>query len=205
MTTQVNASSAVSTTCPDPVGEQNLDIITVVAFNSAAALPVPVVTTGWVLKGSSSVAAISCVVYQRIAAGGAETIGTWSNCVAIEQSTYRDASGVGTPVFNNSTGATLTYSDVPLVAPGGSWVGRGAASLNASNMTSSTLTGFTRRTGQTAMNLWDSNGPLASNPGSGNESTNGSGAWMTAGFEIFAVPASRLVIARRAVHRAASF
>jgi hypothetical protein len=149
----------------------------------------------------------------KIALSAAEASPTWTNAVVVICSTYRGALmptkwSTGTA----ASGTTITFPALTKTGAGASWFHRDCYNNAATNVSTSTLTGYTPRTGTGASvgsgavyNLaqqrsYDSNGPLQQATADA-MTVNASGPWLALTIELPSATSTN--INREPVFRAA--
>lgn len=191
--TLVGSASAASNTVTMPAHQVG-DMIVTFVYNGASTT-VPTATadsTGtWATTGTSCAGR---VVY-NIADTNSEVAGTWTNATAITVMIYRKAATDTwtAPVVytSNGTGTTVTYAESSYYGPyfrprwnnTESWMLRFAGHSAATDLASTTPSGWTARAGVSGIRSMDSGGVVSTKSstsiGDNTQTVNTSGNWIT--------------------------
>lgn len=161
------------------------DLIIIAAYFVGNGLPT--LGSGFTNLGTvmSGTAAGSRIGY-RVAVGtndAADPSGTWTGSAALEATLYRGTGLPGAIASNSGSSTAVGYPALTMNQSGSSWAHRAAAHVSATNLNSVTLTGYTLRCNGSGVVSFDSNAAVT-NPSTGSQTVNASGAWMTWTVEI---------------------
>lgn len=183
----VNANQAAATTVTTATHAAG-DLLVITSWGIFSTIPS--LGSGFTTPsgGTNSGSGVGWRCGSRIATSTNDSSGTWTNANNVQNINYRGASGLGAVAFNSGTSATIVYPALTLQQPGTSWVLRVGWHIGASNLNSTTLTGYTRRQtlspGSGQVVTWGSNGTVASNPTADSQSANSSSTWQSCSIEI---------------------
>lgn len=179
------------------------DLLIAVVFRSGSTTQATkaTATNPWLdPAGSATVAGTTCCarMHYKIAASSSETTGTWTNATSVAYYRIRNASGVGSVVWGQGSGTTLTYpTGAARTGAPSSWYMRAGMHRTATDMSTNAVSGFTQRVGSgtaTLIRLLDTNYP-ATAPSSATQTVNASSGWICATIELLAAsqPTTELI------------
>jgi hypothetical protein len=182
------ASSGTITPAAHSVG----DLLISVAWRTSSLQPGD--PAGWTLVTNTSGGGVGTRINKLIATTTNDA-GTVTSFQAQHYLAYSGASSVGTTAYNSGTSTNPVYPALTLSDPGNSWVLRICWKNGATDLGTTSLTGYTRRRTDTnatsgQLVVWDSNGAVGSNPTADTQTSTGSAQWRTWTIEILAPPAA---------------
>ena len=195
----VSSASAAANTVTMPTHAAG-DLLIAFAFRSNSAT-LPTMPSGWSGGFNPSGQNVSSMIIgYKIAASGSETTGTWTNATGIAVTVYRKASTetwtTPTVMYNFGSSTTISWASSYYLGPYHTisqsntqvWYARFAGHATATNLTSTTPSGWTARTGlATGVRAIDTNGPSTvdnDSIGGLTQTVNTTGAWFAASMRI---------------------
>ncbi len=186
------AAAAASVAMPT---HQAGDMIIVYAFRDGNTTA-PTISAGFTGLNPAGSNACSFTVGFKVAASGSETSGTWTNATSIAVAVYRNAStetwttpvaytkaGTGTSVDYSISGASFFGARYTLPQANTEvWHVRAAGHTTATDLASTTPSGWTARVAGGDARIIDSNGPSSTSPdsvGTNTQTVNASSGWTT--------------------------
>lgn len=172
---------------------------TIIAFASRDGSTIPTLPPGWTNIVSENRAVGTgnwgARIGYKVAASSSETVGTWTNALAIVVVVYRGVTAIGASATGSgAANKTITYPALTLQATNNqSWVARfvrgGGSSSATSDLDTNPIAGYVQRAGQpngggnSAIAL-DTNGPVTTNPTADTQVTTNTNYWFAATVEL---------------------
>lgn len=190
----VSGAAAAATSVAMPTHQAG-DMIIVYAFRDGNTTA-PTIAAGFTGLNPAGSNACSFTVGFKVAASGSETSGTWTNATSIAVAVYRNAStetwttpvaytkaGTGTSVDYSISGASFFGARYTLPQANTEvWHVRAAGHTTATDLASTTPSGWTARVAGGDARIIDSNGPSSTSPdsvGTNTQTVNASSGWTT--------------------------